>query len=157
MSKNQLTLVYSILLLSALLLPTFAVTQEEPVAITVHSLQGDNQQTYIIPWFVLDAGGTVEEATSANYRLKDAIGQPVIGKCDNANYRLYVGFCTIATLVPPKVPITETKYQKSITRPIDVSRIRFVHNAVNEKWVKGSKWPIPMELMYWQKSTKLSI
>jgi hypothetical protein len=157
MSKNRLTLVYSILLLSALLLPTFAVTQEDPAAVTVHSLQGDNQQTYIIPWSVLDAGGKVEDATSANYRLKDAIGQPVIGKCENANYRLYVGFCTIATVVPPKVPITETKYQKCITRPIGVSRIRFVQNAVNEKWVKGSKWPIPMELMYWQKSTKYLI
>jgi hypothetical protein len=53
--------------------------------------------------------------------------------------------------------INETEYQNSITQPIDVSRIRFVHNAVNEKWVKGSKWPITMELMYWQKSTKYLI
>jgi len=157
MSKNRLTLVYSILLLSTLLLPTFAVAQEEPTAVTVYSQQGDNQQTYIIPWSVLDAGGKVEEATSANYRLKDAIGQPVIGKCENANYRLYVGFCTVATVVPPKVPINETMYNNSITQPIDISKIRFVQNAVNEKWVKGTKWPIPMELMYWQKSTKYLI
>ena len=141
MTENRLTLVYSILLLSALLLPTFAVAQEEPTAITVYGLQGDNQQTYIIPWSVLDAGGKVEEATSANYRLKDAIGQPVIGKCENANYRLYVGFCTVATVVPPKVPINETAYQNSITQPVDVSKIRFVHNTVNEQWVKSSKWP----------------
>jgi hypothetical protein len=50
--------------------------------------------------------------------------------------------------------VNETMYKNSITQPIDISKICFVHNAVNEKWVKGSKWPIPMELMYWQKSTK---
>lgn len=105
MSKNRLTLVCSILLLSALLLPTFAVTQEEPVAITVYSLQGDKQQTYIIPWFVLDAGGTVEEAISANYRLKDAIGQPVIGKCENANYRLDVGFLAAPEYVEKAIDV----------------------------------------------------
>ncbi len=107
MSKNRLTLVCSILLLSALLLPTFAVTQEEPVAITVYSLQGDKQQTYIIPWSVLDAGGKVEEATSANYRLKDAIGQAVIGKCENANYRLYVGFLAAPEYVEKAFPVEE--------------------------------------------------
>jgi PKD repeat protein len=53
--------------------------------------------------------------------------------------------------------VNETEYNNSITQPIDVSRIRFVHNAVNEKWVKGSKWPITMELMYWQKCTKYLI
>jgi hypothetical protein len=105
MSKNRLTLVYSILLLSVLFLPTFAVAQEEPTAITTHSLQGDNQQTYIIPWSVLDAGGTVEEAISANYRLKDAMGQPVIGKCENANYRLYVGFLAAPEYVEKAIDV----------------------------------------------------
>lgn len=98
MSKNRLTLVCSILLLSALLLPTFAVTQEEPAA---------KQQTYIIPWSVLDAGGKVEEATSVDYRLKDAIGQPVIGKCENANYRLYVGFLAAPEYVEKAFPVEE--------------------------------------------------
>ena len=59
------------------------------------------------------------------------------------------------TELPEK--INATMYKNSITRPVDISKIRFVHNAVNEKWVKGSKWPIPMELMYWQKSTKYLI
>lgn len=58
---------------------------------------------------------------------------------------------------PAKYVINETEYKNSITQPIDISKIRFVQNAVNEKWVKGSKWPIPMELMYWQKSTKYLI
>ena len=48
--------------------------------------------TYVIPWSVLNEGGKVEEATSASYRLKDAIGQPVIGKCESANYKAYIGF-----------------------------------------------------------------
>ena len=71
---------------------------------------------------------------------------------------LYVGFCTVATVVPPKVPINETAYQNSITQPVDVSKIRFVHNAVNEQWVKSSKWPeYAKMLMYWQKDTKYLI
>jgi hypothetical protein len=53
--------------------------------------------------------------------------------------------------------INETMYKNSITQRIDASKIRFIHNAVNEEWAKGSKWPIPMELMYWQKKTKYLI
>jgi hypothetical protein len=49
-------------------------------------------QTYQIPWSVLNEGGKTKEATSASYKLKDAIGQPVIGKCESANYKVYVGF-----------------------------------------------------------------
>ncbi|HID92983.1 MAG TPA: T9SS type A sorting domain-containing protein [bacterium (Candidatus Stahlbacteria)] len=61
-----------------LCLPSFVISQ--------------TKQTYKISWSVLDEGGKTEEATSASYRLKDAIGQPVIGKCKSASYKAYVGF-----------------------------------------------------------------
>jgi hypothetical protein len=71
-------------------------------------------------------------------------------------------FTTVVTPTPTPTPIpttvNETEYLNSISQPIDISKIRFVLNTVNEEWVKGSKWPgRPMELMYWQKSAKYLI
>lgn len=51
-----------------------------------------SSQSYDIPWAVLNEGGKTEEATSASYRLKDAVGQPIIGKCESASYKAYIGF-----------------------------------------------------------------
>jgi len=55
-------------------------------------LSSQRSQSYDIPWAVLNEGGKTEEAASASYRLKDAIGQPVIGKCESASYKAYIGF-----------------------------------------------------------------
>jgi len=63
----------------------------------------------------LNEGGKTEEATSASYRLKDAIGQPVIGTCESANYKAYIGFWT------PKLPGVvgvEEKLVESETHPL---------------------------------------
>jgi hypothetical protein len=57
-----------------------------------------------------------------------------------------------------KINVNESEYLNSITWPIDISKIRFVHNAVNEQWVKSSKWPEHAKmLMYWQKDTRYLI
>jgi hypothetical protein len=49
-------------------------------------------------------------------------------------------------------------YTAAIAQPIDVGKIRFVSNAVDGDWVKGTKFAgHPMEIMYWQKQTKYLI
>jgi hypothetical protein len=46
-------------------------------------------------------------------------------------------------------------YTAEIAEPIDVGKIRFVSNAVDSNWVKGTKFAgQPMEIMYWEKATK---
>jgi len=48
-----------------------------------------------------------------------------------------------------------TTYKEKIVEPIDVGKIRFVSNAVDSNWVKGTKFAgQPMEIMYWEKATK---
>lgn len=78
MFKNALTLGRTMFLLFALFLPSF--------------LNGQTKQTYDISWSVLNEGGNTEEATSNSYRLKDAIGQSVIGECESTSYKAYIGF-----------------------------------------------------------------
>lgn len=49
-------------------------------------------------------------------------------------------------------------YTAAIAQPIDVGKIRFVSNAVDSNWVKGTKFAgHPMEIIYWQKQTKYLI
>lgn len=79
MFKNRL-IIGGTLLWFALWLPSFAISE--------------TKQTYQIPWSVLNEGGKTEETTSASYKLKDAIGQPVIGICESASYKAYIGFWT---------------------------------------------------------------
>ncbi|NAT10075.1 hypothetical protein C4E22_00715 [ANME-1 cluster archaeon AG-394-G06] len=51
-----------------------------------------------------------------------------------------------------------TTYKNTIEQPIDVGKIRFVSNAVDSNWVKGTKFAgHPMEIMYWEKKTKYLI
>ena len=51
-----------------------------------------------------------------------------------------------------------TTYKEKIVEPIDVGKIRFVSNAVDSNWVKGTKFAgQPMEIMYWEKATKYLI
>ncbi len=51
-----------------------------------------------------------------------------------------------------------TTYKEKIAEPIDVGKIRFVSNAVDSNWVKGTKFAgQPMEIMYWEKETKYLI
>jgi len=51
-----------------------------------------------------------------------------------------------------------TTYTAEIAQPIDVGKIRFVSNAVDGDWVKGTKFAgHSMEIMYWQKQTKYLI
>jgi hypothetical protein len=54
---------------------------------------------------------------------------------------------------PFKYVINETKYQNSITQPIDVSKIHYKFIAVDEEW--AAKWTTV--LLYGQKETKYSI
>jgi hypothetical protein len=49
--------------------------------------------------------------------------------------------------------ITEADYQKMITQPVDVSKIRYRFTAVNEEW--AAKWTTV--LLYGQEDTKYSI
>jgi len=65
----------------------------------VSLINAESKQTYQIPWSVLNEGGKTEEAISASYRLKDSIGQPVIGKCESANYKAYAGFWSAKPLL----------------------------------------------------------
>ncbi len=77
MSKNRLSsLCIAILLLLPLCLPKSAAAQ-----------------SYNIPWSVLDGGGS-QEATSTSYRMKDSIGQPVIGRSTSSSYIAEIGFLT---------------------------------------------------------------
>ncbi|NAS88137.1 hypothetical protein C4E24_00100 [ANME-1 cluster archaeon AG-394-G21] len=51
-----------------------------------------------------------------------------------------------------------TTYTAKIEQPIDVGKIRFVSNAVDGNWVKGTKFAgHTMEIMYWEKKTKYLI
>ncbi|MGB3458188.1 MAG: hypothetical protein WBB08_02600 [Halobacteriota archaeon] len=51
-----------------------------------------------------------------------------------------------------------TTYKEKIVEPIDVGKIRFISNAVDSNWVKGTKFAgQPMEIMYWEKATKYLI
>lgn len=51
-----------------------------------------------------------------------------------------------------------TTYKEKIVEPIDVGKIRFISNAVDSNWVKGTKFAgQPMEIMYWEKKTKYLI
>jgi len=51
-----------------------------------------------------------------------------------------------------------TTYKDKIVEPIDVGKIRFISNAVDNNWVKGTKFAgQPMEIMYWEKETKYLI
>ncbi len=51
-----------------------------------------------------------------------------------------------------------TTYKEKIVEPIDVGKIRFISNAVDNNWVKGTKFAgQPMEIMYWEKATKYLI
>jgi len=55
-------------------------------------LNSQTKQGYKIAWSTLNSGGNTEEATSASYRLKDAIGQPVVGEASSENYSASSGF-----------------------------------------------------------------
>jgi len=72
-------------------------------------------QNYQIPWSVLNEGGNTEEATSTSYRLRDAIGQPVIGTCESADYKAYIGFWTPK---PLGVVGVEEKFVESEALPL---------------------------------------
>jgi hypothetical protein len=51
-----------------------------------------------------------------------------------------------------------TTYKDAIAQPVDVSKIRFVGNPVDDEWAKGTKFAgHPMEIMYWEKQTKYLI
>jgi len=91
MFGNRLDIGCTGFLLLVLCLPAFALTEGE-AEVRTSKLRG-----YVIPWSVLDGGGKVEEATSASYRLKDAIGQSVIGKSESAGYKASLGFWSLWT------------------------------------------------------------
>ncbi|MCK4256970.1 T9SS type A sorting domain-containing protein [candidate division WOR-3 bacterium] len=86
MFGNRLNIKATVSLLLVLCLLALALTKGE-TEVRIPKLRG-----YVIPWSVLDGGGKVEEAISASYRLKDAIGQSVIGKCEGASYKASLGF-----------------------------------------------------------------
>lgn len=73
-------------LLLVLCLPAFALTKGKA------EVRTPKRRGYVIPWSVLDGGGKVGEAISTSYRLKDAIGQSVIGECEGASYKASLGF-----------------------------------------------------------------
>lgn len=55
-------------------------------------LSSQTKQGYKLVWSTLNSGGNTEPATSANYTLKDAIGQPVVGEASSENYSASSGF-----------------------------------------------------------------
>lgn len=56
------------------------------------SLSSQTKQSYKLVWSTLNSGGSTESATSANYTLKDAIGQPIVGEASSENYSASSGF-----------------------------------------------------------------
>ena len=107
MFNNRLVTGCALFLLLVLCLPDFAIAQREPKG------RASSTTTYVIRWSVLNGGGKTEEAISANYRLKDAIGQSVIGKCESENYKLEAGFWAAK---PVQVGIAE-KFAEPSTVP----------------------------------------
>jgi len=107
MFKDRLAIGSAAFLLLVLCLSDFAVAQ------TKSESRATSTTTYVIRWSVFNAGGKTEEATSESYRLKDAIGQPFIGKCESANYKLKVGFWAAKQV---QVGIAE-KFAESSTIP----------------------------------------
>nr|QNO54694.1 hypothetical protein MMBIEIEP_00042 [Methanosarcinales archaeon ANME-1 ERB7] len=66
------------------------------------------------------------------------------------------GMQTVAAVVEAVMDVTT--YENTIEQPIDVGKIRFISNAVDNNWVKGTKFAgSPMEIMYWEKETKYLI
>ena len=82
MLRNHLILLRIVLLLLAFHLPALAAAQ-----------------TYDVPWAVLNEGGETEEATSASYRIRDSIGQSVVGGSASASYTAGTGFGYVYGLV----------------------------------------------------------
>jgi hypothetical protein len=113
MFKNRL-IIGGTLLWSALWLPSFAISE--------------TKQTYQIPWSVLNEGGKTEEATSTSYKLKDAIGQPLIGTCESASYKAYIGFWNPR---PLGIVGVEEKFVESGTLPLVYSLSQNYPNPFN--------------------------
>ncbi|MCK4330598.1 T9SS type A sorting domain-containing protein [candidate division WOR-3 bacterium] len=86
MFDYRLNIKATVSLLLVLCLPAFALTKGKA------EVRTPKQRGYVIPWSVLDGGGKVGEAISTSYRLKDAIGQSVIGKCEGTSYKASLGF-----------------------------------------------------------------
>ena len=110
MFKNRLTVVGITFLCLIFCLPSVASSQRK--------------QIYNIPWSVLNEGGKTEEATSASYRLKDAIGQPVIGTCESASYKAYIGFWTPS-------PLEEIGIEEVL---VSYTRIKRIPNQYVNDW-----------------------
>jgi parallel beta-helix repeat protein len=103
------------------------------------------------------SGGLEWDVDEFDVANKLAIPSRVTFVSGNDDYISDVAVLTINYRWWPPI-INETVYLNYITQSVDVSKIRFVLNAVNEEWVKGSKWPkYAKDLIYWQKDTKYLI